>query len=171
MRASATNNIFYFDRGPSEDFHVMQGCSYSCGLEYNKFLNFQGNIYWRTDGGFAGDPQAFHVLKDVPANMRSCGGRPSDWTYLTFAQWQSKEKPVRWGPPGGMNLDTAGTATVDPNFGKTGKPTDFLLSKNPAPGFDYTKTNDTIRHAGRENPKIIAPAVPATFPTYSYTEY
>ena len=39
---------------------------------------------------------------------------------------------------------------MNPGFGKTGKPADFLLTKNPMPGFDYTKTNDTIRHAGRD---------------------
>jgi hypothetical protein len=168
LRANITNNIFYFDRDASMGFDVIHGCSYSCGLPYNKFLNFQGNLYWRTDGKFASDPKAFHILTNAPADGRNCSGRPSDWTYLTFSEWQSSQQPVSWGPPGGMNLDTAGTVSVNPNFGNTRKPTDFLLSRNPMPGFDYTKTNDTIRNAGRENPGIMPPAVPHTYPTYSY---
>jgi hypothetical protein len=60
---------------------------------------------------------------------------------------------------------------VNPGFGNTGKPSDFLLTKNPVAGFDYTKTNDTIRHAGREHPVIQPPEVPPTFPTYTFTEF
>ena len=59
----------------------------------------------------------------------------------------------------------------DPGFGHAGKASDFLLSKNPIAGFDYTKTNDTIRNAGRDHPVIMPPLVPATFPTYKYTSY
>jgi hypothetical protein len=70
-----------------------------------------------------------------------------------------------------MNLDTTSTASVDPKFDHSGKPTDFLLQSSPVPGFDYNKTNDTILHAGRTNPAIKAPAVVHTFPAYSYMEY
>lgn len=171
LRAAITNNIFYFDRDSSTQFQVIEGCSYSCGLPYNKFLNFQGNLYWRTGGGFAKDAQAFHIITRKPEDARQCQGRPEDWTFLTFADWQSNKKPVEWGPPGGMNLDTTGTASVDPKFGHTGSPKDFLLQQNPVPGFDYTKTNDTILHAGRINPVIKPAKVIHTFPAYSYTEY
>ncbi len=171
LRAAVTNNIFYFDRDESTGFQVIVGCSYSCGLPYNKFLNFQGNLYWRTDGGFEKDPHAFHIIREKPEDARQCTGRPSDWTYLTFADWQSSKQPVSWGPPGGMNLDTKGTASVDPGFGHTGKPADFLLKSNPVAGFDYTKTNDTILHAGRTNPVIKPPNVIHTLPAYSYTDY
>ena len=70
-----------------------------------------------------------------------------------------------------MNEDAEGTVTVDPGFGSTGLPTDFLLSKSPMPGFDDTQTNDTINTAGRTNPSIYPPAVPPTFPTYYYTAF
>jgi hypothetical protein len=168
LRANITNNIFYFDRDSSLGFDPIHGCSYSCGLEYHKFLNFQGNLYWRTDGKFASDPKAFHIVTKAPEGGRSCSGRPSDWTYLTFSQWQGKNKPVPWGPPGGMGLDTTGTVTTNPGFGDTGKPADFLLSKSPIAGFDHNKTNDTIRNAGRRKPAFTPPAVPHTFPTFSY---
>ena len=171
-RATVTHNIFYFDRDESQDFTVMQGCSYSCGLAYNQFLNFQGNLYWRVGGGFANDPKGFHLITKTPADARQqCTGRPADWTNLSFADWQSNKQPVEWGPPGGVKEDTEGTASVDPKFGHTGKPADFLLHSNPMPGFDYTKTNDTILHAGRTNPVIKPPKVPDTLPKYSYKEY
>lgn len=49
-------------------------------------------------------------------------------------------------------------------------------SKNPVAGFDYTRTNDTrtndtIRNAGRDHPLIHPPKVPHTFPTYTFTEF
>jgi hypothetical protein len=171
LRAAVTNNIFYFDRDESTGFQVIVGCSYSCGLPYKKFLNFEGNTYWRTDGTFDKDPHAFHIIRRKPEDARQCTGRPDDWTYLTFSDWQSSKQPAEWGPPGGMNLDTTGTASVDPKFGHTGKPTDFLLQASPVRGFDYTKTNDTIMHAGRTNPAIKPPTVIHTLPAYSYTDY
>jgi len=171
MRASVTNNIFYFNHDDATGFQVIQGCSYSCGLAYNKFLNFQGNVYWRTAGGFDRDPHAFHIIRRRPEDARQCTGRPDDWVFLSFADWRGGKQPADWGPPGGMNLDTTGTASVDPKFGHGGKPTDFLLQSSPVAGFDYNKTNDTILHAGRTNPAIKAPAVVHTFPAYSYTEY
>ena len=70
-----------------------------------------------------------------------------------------------------MNEDEGGTDTVDPGFGNTGLPTDFLLSKSPVTGFDYTETNSTINTAGRNNPVLTAPTVPPTFPTYYYTTF
>ena len=64
------------------------------------------------------------------------------------------------GSAGEMNLDTKGPIAD--------KPEDFLLKRNSVPGFDYTKTNDTIRHAGASRPVIRIPPVPRTLPTYSY---
>jgi hypothetical protein len=70
-----------------------------------------------------------------------------------------------------MNEDEEGTVTVDPGFGNTGLPTDFLLSKSPVAGFDYTETNSTITTAGRTNHLLRPPQVQATFPTYYYTTF
>ena len=168
VRDDIKNNIFYFDREASQNFYVVHGCAFSCGLDYNKFLNFQGNLYWRTDGKFSSYDKAFHVMTKA-VNPKSCitPPRPGRMDFLTFAQWQDGKPPN--GIPDAMNEDKAGTATVDPGFGHTGKPSDFLLTRNPIAGFDYTKTNDTIRNAGRNHPVIMPPAVPATFPTYNYT--
>ncbi len=172
LRVNLTNNIFYFDRDDSADFYVVSGCAYSCGLDYNKFQNFQGNLYWRTDGKFSSDNNAFHVLTTAPADASKCLGPMNPkkaWTFFGFAQWQDGQPPN--GIPAAMNEDTAGIVTVNPNFGSTGKPSDYELSKNPVAGFDYTKTNDTIRNAGRNNPVIVPPKIPGTFPTYTYKDF
>lgn len=166
------SNIFYFDRSDASNFYVIDGCASSCGSPYNQYQNFEGNLYWRTDGGFANDPRAFHVLTTTPANLAACTPPPRGklrlWTFLTFSEWQSGSPQVD-GKPVPMNEDRGGTVTVDPGFRNTGQPSDYLLSSSPVPGFDYTKTNDTIHNAGRINPQITVPRVPATFPTYSYS--
>jgi hypothetical protein len=170
-RVNVLNNIFYFDRDAAAGFHVTQGCAYSCGLDFNKFLNFQGNLYWRTDGGFAADGKAFHVITNPPREPARCPQSimPRNTTFLTFAQWQDGKPPAPG--PEAMNEDKDGTATVDPGFGHTGRPTDFLLSKSPIAGFDPTRTNDTIRNAGRDHPVLMPPKLPHTFPTYNYTDF
>lgn len=167
-----TNNIMYFDRDDAAGFYAIHGCAWSCGLNYNQYQNFQGNLYWRTDGQFATDNRAFHVLKNPLPDPTVCSGSQNPaafWTFLTFAQWQDGTPPN--GMPTAMNEDPGGTVTVDPGFGHTGEPADFLLSTNPVAGFDYTQTNDTIIHAGRNNPAIAVPAVPTTFPAYHYTDF
>jgi hypothetical protein len=172
LRATVTNNLFYFDRDESQDFYVIHGCDDSCGLDYNKFINFQGNLYWRTDGGFASSNKAFHTTTKPHGNPPRCMDSKDPKrtsTFLTFAEWQDGAPPNK--VPGSMGEDVGGTVTVNPGFGKAGKPSDFLLSKSPLAGFDHTKTNDTIRNAGRNHPVIMPPAVRHTFPNYHYTEY
>jgi hypothetical protein len=171
LRANLTNNIFNFDLDDTSGFYPIQGCAWSCGLNYNQFQNFQGNLYWRTTGGFATYAKGFHVATSAPSDPMTCtgSGTPASWTFLTFAQWQGGTPPN--GQPAAMSEDTGGTVTVNPGFGTTGQPTDYMLLSNPVAGFNYTKTNATILQAGRSNPVIMPPAVPATFPTYHYTSY
>ena len=70
-----------------------------------------------------------------------------------------------------MNEDAGGAVTVNPGFGNSGLAVDYMLSSSPVAGFDFSKTNDTILHAGRKNPVIMPPVVPATYPTYSFTTF
>jgi hypothetical protein len=163
VRVSFINNIFYFQQNIASGFRLIQGCTYSCGLDHDKFHNFQGNLYWRAGGGFAADPKAFQIVEKAPANAARCAAAadPADITHLSFAGWQS----------GAIKEDVNGTASVDPGFGKAHQPKDYLLSKNPVAGFDYTRTNDTIHNAGRTHPAIMPPQVPATFPTYSAKDF
>jgi hypothetical protein len=175
IRANLTSNIFYFDQNDRAGFYVIQGCADSCGMSFNQYQNFQRNLYWRTDGQFSTDPKAFHVLTSPPPpdKANSCS-QPSDpntsWTFFDFPTWQNGH-PLVHGSPLPMNEDAEGTVNVDPGFGTTGLPTDFLLSKSPMSGFDYSQTNDTINTAGRTNPLIVPPAVPPTFPTFYYTAF
>jgi len=167
LRANITHNLFYFDLDESSGFYVTRGCAYSCGLVYNQFQNFQGNLYWRTDGGFSSDANAFHALASTPADVTACG-QPSTpksvWTFLDFPQWQAAS-------PLPMREDQGGTVSTDPDFGSSGLATDYLLSTSPVSGFANADTNDTINNAGRQNPVISPPVIPATFPTYSYTSF
>ena len=172
LRANITHNIFYFDR--QINFHAVSGCADSCGMDYNKFQNFQGNLYWRTDGGFATYDKAFYVLTNPPPpNQASTCGQITDqslYTMFPFSEWQHGTPQVN-GKPLPMNEDLTGTASVDPGFGNSGEASDFLLSNAPVTGFSYNETNNTINNAGRTNPVIQAPTVPATFPTYAYSSF
>jgi len=147
------------------------GCADSCGMAYNQFQNFQGNLYWRTDGGFASDASAFYVLTDPPPphEASTCTQlQDPPLTMLSFSQWQTGH-PLVNGKPLTMNEDLTGTASVDPGFGDSGQPSDFLLSSPPISGFNYLATDSTILTAGRTDSSITAPAVPDTYPTYTYS--
>jgi hypothetical protein len=170
-RVNVENNIFVFDRDHTGGFYFQEGCAWSCGLDYNRFQNFDGNLYWRTDGKFATYDKAFHIITNWPREAQKCGQTMpvKNTTFLTWEQWRGATPPN--GVPKAMGEEAHGTATVDPGFGHSGKPSDYLLTKAPVAGFDYTKTNDTIRNAGRNHPVIMPPAVGHTFPTYVFKEY
>jgi hypothetical protein len=70
-----------------------------------------------------------------------------------------------------LNEDPGGAVSVDPGFGAAAVREDFLLTRNPVPGFDYTLTNDTIANAGRTQPVLNPPAVPQTYPTFYFPRY
>ena len=99
LRVSFASNIFQFDRN---DAALIQGCSYSCGLGYDKFENFQGNLYWRAGS------RTFQVMTRPPVDPARCrqSADQAEMTFLSFAQWQ------------GLKEDVTGTASVDPGFGK-----------------------------------------------------
>ena len=171
-QVNVANNIFYFDKSDTTGFYVTRGCADSCGMAYNQFQNFQGNLYWRTDGKFSTYGKAFHVLTTAPtgASASACSqptAPATAWTFLTFTQWQSGT-PLVNGSPLNMNEDAVGTVSVNPGFGSTGLPADYQLAGPPVAGFSVAATNDTILHAGRNNPVIFPPNVAATYPTYVY---
>jgi hypothetical protein len=174
LRVNVTHNVFNFDLNETSGFYPVPGCTDSCGMAYNQYQNFQGNLYWRTDGGFASDAKAFYILNSPPppSQASTCIGLtdPSLFTNLNFSQWQTG-KPLVNGQPLSMNEDLTGTGSVNPAFGTSGQPSDFLLTSSPIAGFDYTLTDDTINTAGRNNPVIMPPTVPGTFPTYYYTQF
>ena len=174
-RVSLTSNIFYFDQSDKTGFYAVQGCADSCGMTFSQYQSFERNLYWRTDGQFATYAKAFHVLTTTPSpDQASSCTQPQNpntaWTFFDFPTWQSGH-PIVNGQPLPMSEDSEGTVNVDPGFGATGLPADFLLSKSTVAGFDYSLTNDTINAAGRTNPVIQPPQVHATFPTYDFTSF
>ena len=88
-----TNNLIYFDRSTasSPKFYVQGGCTYSAGFPYTQFQEWNSNLYWRTDGAFASEPRAFHVQPNpvTTGGDAPCSGLPAQWTFYTFAAWQS----------------------------------------------------------------------------------
>ena len=172
LKVNVTHNIFNFDQNDTTGFYAVSGCTDSCGMAYNQYQNFQGNLYWRTDGGFANDLNAFSILNSPPPpnQASSCASinNPNLFTPLTFSQWQTGS-PLVNGKPLSMSEDLQGTASVNPGFGNTGQASDFLLTSSPITGFDYTLTDDTVNNAGRNNPVIMPPVVSGTYPTYSYS--
>ena len=151
------NNIFYFDRSTtsSPKFRVQGGCVYAGGAAYPQFQDFSSNIYWRTDGAFAGDAKAFAVQPDAATGPNApCSGNTNDWTFYTFSAWQQTVK------------EDAESIVADPGFKNPAYPADDYSLPKGSPGagfvpFDYTA-------AGRSNPVIQPPAVAATFPTMKY---
>ena len=173
LRVNVTHNLFYFDLDETKGFHALNSCADSCGMAFNQFQNFQGNLYWRTDGGFAGDSNAFFVLTTPPppGQASTCAQLQNPpATMMTFSQWQTGT-PLVNGVPIQMNEDLTGTVSVNPGFGSTGQAADFLLTNTPVPGFNVTQTNETINSAGRNNPLITVPPVPGTVPTYVYSAF
>lgn len=151
----ATNNLFYFDRSGSVSFYVQQGCVYSCGFPLTDLHNWQSNLYWRVDGLFSADTQAFHTQPNAGRGTL-CSGSPS---YSTFSGWQ------------GIGEDAASTATQDPGFNNPGYPNDDFSLPGGSPGVGFVVFDAT--QAGRVNP-VIKPTdpmdIPATFPTATYNK-
>jgi hypothetical protein len=170
------NNVFYFDRLNTSipSFYIVQGCTDSCKQAYDTFQNFQGNLYWRTDGQFGGDPDAFQILATQGLNANhSCKTGPNTQLYFsspTAPSWQAGGAGV----PVSMNEDLPPNATASyaPPFTATGLATDpptafaFPAGQLPPTPFVPANTNFTITNALSSLPKL--PAVPATFPTYVY---
>lgn len=176
-------NVFNFDLDETppnpQGFYVQSGCTNSCGLAYDQFQLFQGNAYWRagtpTTGYplFCNDANAFHVMTRPPADG-SCTFSGLN-TFLTFDSPPMGSQTWQHGLPAStpvpMNEDANGTCSWDPKFGTTGNPSDYLVASGPPTRFDPAFTNDTIVNAGRTAGPHSLAAVPATFPTYTFTSF
>jgi len=171
----ATSNIFYFDRRGSDSFYVQGGCTYAgASAPYTSFQQFDGNLYWRTDGAFATDPDAFHAQVKTDKND-NCAG-PSLWTWFTFAGWQ------------GLGEDTTGLVK-NPEFRNPIYPADDYSLPDGSPGVGFTEFDACAAgvereqgsansvyspgglptcHTGGLNAPLNPPAVPATFPTRTF---
>lgn len=151
LEFTATDNIAYFDKKYTDGFSVQRGCVYACGFAYTQFEMLSGNLYWRTDGAFATDTQAFHIQPSASNPLcDTLNTSGTDWNYYTFSGWQ------------GTGEDAQGIATKNPGFTNPVYPADdYSLPSSPAGGFVVFDPTQ----AGRQSPTIIAPAIAATFTT------
>lgn len=151
LEFNAMNNIAYFDKKYNDGFSVQKGCTYSCGFAYTQYQNLSSNLYWRRDGAFSTDAQAFHVQPKASSPMcDTLNSSGTDWNYYTFSGWQ------------GIGEDTQGTAQKDPGFADPVYPADdYSLASSPGAGFVVFDPSQ----AGRQSPVIQPPTVAPTFQT------
>jgi uncharacterized protein (TIGR03437 family) len=154
MFFTASSNLFYFDRSStsSRSFFAQGGCAYDGGVGYTSFELWTSNLYWRTDGGFANDPKAFHVQPNPVSQFNICfgAGAESAWTNYTFAGWQKIGEDVQ-------------SVVQNPGFNNPTYPADDFTLPKGSPGVGFVVFDASL--AGRSNPVIKPPAVGATFPT------
>jgi hypothetical protein len=153
---NSSSNLFYFDLNSSSKFYVQSGCDYACGSSLTSLHNWQSNLYWRTDGTFNTDPDAFHY-QPTASSPNICASSSKSWTFETFAGWQ------------GLGEDLSGVANVNPGFKDPIYPFDDYSLPNGSPGVGFVVFDPS--QAGRNDP-IIKPTdpidIPATFVTTFY---
>jgi uncharacterized protein (TIGR03437 family) len=153
-----TNNLMYFDRSNSSSprFFVQGGCIYAGGAPYTQFMSMNSNVYWRTDGAFASESKAFAVQPGAAngGNNAPCSGNTNDWTFYTFAQWQHAV---------GEDVQSV---VQNPGFKNAAYPADDYSLPNGTPGVGFVVFDPS--QAGRTNPLINPPPIPATFLTKTF---
>jgi hypothetical protein len=149
----ASNNLMYFDRNTSSSpaFYVQGGCVWPGVEAYTAYQQWTENLYWRTDGAFASDSQAFHAQETQDAS-NDCGGQKT-WTFLNLTSWQKLGEDAQ-------------SVVQNPGFNNPAFPADDYSLPKGSPGVGFVPFDPT--QAGRTNPAINPPAVAATFPTMTY---
>jgi uncharacterized protein (TIGR03437 family) len=149
-----TNNLFYFDRTSTSapKFYVQGGCLYAGGVPFPQFEQWTSNLYWRTDGAFAGDAKAFAVQPTAGTGADApCNDTTGDYAFYTFSGWQQTVK------------EDAQSVVQNPGFNNPAYPADDYSLPKGSPGVGFLVFDPT--QAGRTNPVIHPPAIAATFPT------
>jgi len=152
-----TNNLLYFDRNSASTpkFFVEGGCIYAGGVVFTQFQFFNSNLYWRTDGTFASDSKAFALQPKPDSSGKSpCSQNTNNWTFYTFAQWQQQV---------GEDVQSV---VQNPGFTNPAYPADDYSLPKGSPGVGFIPFDANL--AGRTNPVIKPPAVPATFATKAF---
>ncbi|MDX2145586.1 MAG: right-handed parallel beta-helix repeat-containing protein [Rhodospirillaceae bacterium] len=155
---TATNNLFYFSRRSTSTpaFYVQSGCHYSGGFPFASFQHRQSNLYWRADGAFASDANAFRVQNTPIAAPFFCANlalTPQLATSMTFAAWQAF----------GQDL---GSQVKNPGFANPAYPADDFSLPSGSPGSGFVVFDPNA--AGRTSAAFTPPAVAATFPTATF---
>ena len=126
---TVSQNVFLFDGNSSSrpPFYVQGDCVFTNGTAYVDYQRFAGNLYWRVDGGFASDPNAFHVQPSaVTTSMDApCSKSPGDWSLFGFDTWR------------GAYGEDAGSVVRNPGFVAAAYPLDDyrFAGGAPLPGF------------------------------------
>ena len=152
---NSSSNLFYFDLKSTSKFYTQAGCEYACGSPITSLHNWQSNLYWRTDGAFNTDPDAFHN-QPTASSPNICASSSTGWTFHTFAGWQ------------GLGEDLTGVANVNPGFNNPVYPYDDYSMPNGSPGVGFVVFNPN--EAGRNNP-IIKATDPIDIPATVVTTY
>jgi hypothetical protein len=150
-----SDNLFYFDRDntSSPKFFVQGGCLYAGGAPFTQFQQWTNNLYWRMDGSFATDAKAFAVQPDPGTGPNApCNGNSSNWTFYTLAGWQKLGEDQQ-------------SIVANPGFTNPAADDYSLPKGSPLTGFIVFDPSQ----AGRSNPLLKPPAVPATFLTKLYS--
>jgi uncharacterized protein (TIGR03437 family) len=151
-----TNNVMYFDRSftSTPKFLLDAGCTYTSGAPFTQFESWRSNLYWRTDGAFASEPKAFAVQPNPGTGPTPCNNAFSSYTYYTFAGWQQT-----------VGEDQQ-SVVQNPGFKNPSYPADDFSLPQGSPGVGFVLFDPS--QAGRSNPVLMPPAIPATFPTKMY---
>ena len=152
-----TNNLFYFDRTAtsSPKFYVQGGCLYAGGAAFTQFQEWNSNMYWRTDGAFVSDAKAFAVQPSAGTGPDApCNSTTGDYSFYPFSGWQQT-----------VGEDTQSTVQ-NPGFNNPVFPADDYTLPMGSPGVGFVVFDPS--QAGRSNPLINPPMIPATFLTKRY---
>jgi hypothetical protein len=152
---NTSSNLFYFDLTSTGGFYVQSGCDYACGSPLTSLHNWQSNLYWRTNGTFNTDPDAFHY-QTTASSPNICASSSKSWTFETFAGWQ------------GLGEDLSGVSNVNPGFTNPVYPYDDYSLPNGSPGVGFVVFDPS--DAGRNNP-IIKPTDPLDIPATVVTTF
>ena len=99
---------------------------YAGGVAFTQFQEWSSNMYWRTDGGFAGDAKAFAVQPSPGTGGNApCSGTTSDYSFYTFAGWQQQV---------GEDLQSV---VQNPGFNNPAYPADDYSLPNGSPGVGF----------------------------------
>ena len=151
MFFAATKTCSISTATASAAFYVQGGCTYAGRIAYTAYQQWSSNLYWRTDGAFASDPQAFHVQQslDASAPLR----QSKAWTFYTLRAGRALGEDAQ-------------SVVQNPGFNNPAYPADDYSLPKGSPGVGFVVFDPS--QAGRSNPVIKPPAVPATFPTKTF---
>ncbi|HUI98176.1 MAG TPA: right-handed parallel beta-helix repeat-containing protein [Xanthobacteraceae bacterium] len=156
-----TNNLLYFDRDDTltPSFTVQSDCTFSANLEYRQFELLERNQYWRTDGKFAADMDAFHIQPKAVAGG-PCSKQSTDWAFFYFDHH----------PPGFLSWqrdqhEDIGSLVRDPHFANPAFPADDYSLPYGSPNPFFVPFDANLAGRSRSHFAFTPPPIAPTFVT------